>query len=185
MRSNGFSDAEGEWILNNIKFFTQLKILDLSGNLEFGEKTFIALQRITILPNNKMNFKERQNKDFLQMFKHMSFLDNNQFFNQKSQDLDSKNDSQIKDDHFNQIELENNDHKTDKKPNDNDPQLIQDENSKLIQPNPDEDKQYDRHTSFSSTKSTVDISLQLLCLQYKPEKCEEAYIHTIAIYRIG
>jgi Leucine-rich repeat (LRR) protein len=86
------SDSEGELILNQIKQYSHLKTLDLSGNLEFGEKTLIALQRITLL-QNKLDFQSRkESKNIIYMFKHHSFLEDNQLIEDEEEELRKEQD---------------------------------------------------------------------------------------------
>ncbi|CAD8087790.1 unnamed protein product [Paramecium sonneborni] len=143
LRSNNLSDIDGEAILNQIKHFKKLKILDISGNLSFKDRTLQALQRITIL-QNKIEFSSQRN-DFL------NFLNNIKVLQEKEQ----------------QEELEDQAKSQDKQSNIN-------EDQKLIENLPEQQPSQTLDRSASISSSGNYMSLQLLCIQFQKEVCEQA-----------
>ncbi|CAD8176837.1 unnamed protein product [Paramecium octaurelia] len=143
LRSNNLSDIDGESILNQIKHFKKLKILDVSGNLSFKDKTLQALQRITIL-QNKIEFSSQRN-DFLNFLNNIKILQENE----QQEELEDQMKSQDKQSNLG-------------------------ENEKLIENLPEQQPSQTLDRSASISSSGNYMSLQLLCIQFQKEVCEQA-----------
>lgn len=72
-------------ILNLVRQFNQLKILDISGNLEFGDRTLLALQRLTVTEKRVKFGARKEQKNLVELIRNMSFLHDNKMLDEEDE----------------------------------------------------------------------------------------------------